>query len=76
MSRTIWKRSTRSTVTGIIDAETCRLVSDRIIVRELDRVTVHGRSARSVIYELIALAGGSTTPAAWVGACEDGLRLY
>jgi adenylate cyclase len=60
----------------IIGAETRRLAGGRIIVRELDRIAVHGRSAESVIYELLALADGRTTPPAWVRAYEDGLYLY
>ena len=60
----------------IIGAETRRLAGDRIVVWELDRVTVHGRSAESAIYGLLALADEGSTPPAWVGAYEDGLRLY
>jgi len=63
--------------TGIIvSAETRRVAGDRIVDRELDRVTVHGRFAKSSIYELIAPADGSTTSPAWVRTYEDGPRLY
>jgi adenylate cyclase len=60
----------------IIGAETRRPAGDRIIVRERDRVAVHGRSAESAIYELIALADEGATPPARVRTYGDGLRFY
>ena len=41
----------------IIGPETRRLAGDAISVRELDEITVKGRSAGLKIYELLGMAG-------------------
>lgn len=64
--------------TEIIIGETTRAaVGDRVVVRELDRVAVYGRTGSTGVYELIALSAGSTdAAAAWIAVYERGLALY
>ncbi len=64
--------------TEIIIGEATRAAAgDPVIVRELDRVAVYGRTGSTSVYELIALSAGSTDAAAvWIAAYERGLTLY
>ena len=59
----------------IIGDATRRLAGDGIVVRELDRLAVHGRAGGQVIYELLAMAGESATPD-WVASYEAGLAAW
>ena len=62
--------------TGIIIGEaTRREAGERIIVRELDRIAVYGKSEGSAIFELIALAENGAQPQ-WAATYEDGLARY
>jgi adenylate cyclase len=60
----------------IIGPETRRLAADHIVVRELDRLAVYGRAGGLQIYELLAMADETTTPAHWVSLYESGLACY
>jgi adenylate cyclase len=60
----------------IIGEETRRLAGDRIIVRELDRLTVYGREGGLAIYELLGVAEGGAEPPAWAALYERGLAAY
>jgi adenylate cyclase len=60
----------------IIGEETRRLAGDRIIVRELDRLTVYGREGGLAIYELLGVAEGGAEPPAWAALYEHGLTAY
>jgi len=60
----------------LIGPETRRQAGDAIVVRELDTLTVFGRTKELVVYELIAMADdfdGSTT---WIDIYEQGLAYY
>jgi adenylate cyclase len=59
----------------IIGEETRRLAGDRIVVRELDRLTVYGRVGGLAIYELLGLAEGGAAPS-WAAVYERGLAAY
>jgi adenylate cyclase len=59
----------------IIGEETRRLAGDRVQVRELDRLTVYGRSGGLAIYELLDVASGAAAPP-WVAVYERGLAAY
>jgi len=59
----------------IIGEETRRLAGDRVQVRELDRLTVYGRSGGLAIYELLDVAGGAPARP-WVALYERGLAAY
>ena len=60
----------------IIGEETRRLAGDRIHVRELDRLMVHGRAGGISIYELLDVAEDGATPPAWVALYDCGLAAY
>ncbi len=60
----------------IIGEETRRLAGDRIIVRELDRVAVYGRSGDTAVYELVALAQEGVTPPGWIAIYAAALGEY
>lgn len=64
--------------TEIMIGESTRAAAgDRVVVRELDRVAVYGRTGSTGVYELIALSGGAAdAAAAWIAAYERGLALY
>jgi adenylate cyclase len=60
----------------IIGPETRRLAGDHVLVRELDRLAVYGRTGGLQIYELLGMAdefGGSPS---WVQSYEAGLASY
>lgn len=59
----------------IIGEETRRLAGARIVVRELDRLTVYGRSGGMRIYELLGLADDGAIYE-WISPYEDALRSY
>ena len=60
----------------ILGEETRRLAGDRILVRELDRLLVYGRSGGIAIYELLGIAEDGATLPAWVALYERGLAAY
>lgn len=60
----------------LIGEETWRLASGHLHVRELDRLAVYGRSAGSVVYELLGLVGEDEDPSIWVRHYEAGLAAY
>jgi adenylate cyclase len=60
----------------IIGEETRRLAGAGIHVRELDRLTVYGRSGGLQIYELLAMAENGSAAPRWVGLYEAGLASY
>ncbi len=60
----------------LIGPETRRDADDAIIVRELDTLTVFGRTQELVVYELIAMADGIEGSHSWIEAYEQGLSLY
>ncbi len=60
----------------IIGEETRRLAGDRIVVRELDRLTVYGRSGGLAIYELVGLAEHGHVRPSWIALYESGLAAY
>jgi adenylate cyclase len=60
----------------IIGEETRRLAGDRILVRELDRLTVYGRAGGIAIYELLGIAENGAVLPAWVALFERGLAAY
>jgi adenylate cyclase len=60
----------------IIGEETRRLAGDRILVRELDRLMVYGRTGGIAIYELIDSAEGPAVTPEWVALHERGLAAY
>jgi adenylate cyclase len=60
----------------IIGEQTRHLAGDRILVRELDRVTVYGRQEGLRIFELIAITGEHASPPDWVALYEAGLVAY
>src|SRR3979409_2178047 len=60
----------------IIGEETRRLAGPRIHVRELDRLTVYGRSGGLQIYELLAMAETGSAAPRWVALYEAGLASY
>jgi adenylate cyclase len=62
--------------TIIIGPETRRLASDRIVVRELDRLAVYGRAGGLHIYELLGMAGECDDLRDWVAAYEAGLAAW
>jgi adenylate cyclase len=62
--------------TTIIIGEATRLAAgDRIVVRELDRIAVYGRTEGTAIFELVALAEDGAAPE-WIAAYDEGLVLY
>jgi adenylate cyclase len=60
----------------IIGEETRRLAGAGIHVRELDRLTVYGRSGGLQIYELLAMADDGSDAPHWVALYEAGLASY
>ena len=60
----------------LIGPETRREAADTIVVRELDTLTVFGRTKELVVYELIAMADGFDGSLAWIKAYEKGLAHY
>jgi adenylate cyclase len=60
----------------IIGEETRRLAGDRILVRELDRLMVYGRTGTLAIYELLGMAEPGTKPPEWIALYESGLAAY
>ena len=60
----------------IIGEETRRLAGDRILVRELDRLMVYGRTGGIAIYELLDIAETPAVLPAWVALHERGLAAY
>ena len=60
----------------IVGEETRRLAGDRILVRELDRLTVYGRGHGIAVYELLAMAEDGAALPAWVTLYELGLAAY
>jgi adenylate cyclase len=60
----------------IIGPETRRLASERIVVRELDRLAVYGRAGGLKVYELLGMADASAGTADWVRFYEAGLSSY
>jgi adenylate cyclase len=60
----------------IIGEETRRLAGADIHVRELDRLTVYGRSGGLQIYELLAMAENGSAAPRWVALYEAGLACY
>jgi adenylate cyclase len=60
----------------IIGEETRRLAGDRVHVRELDRLTVYGRTGGIAIYELLDIAEPGAAPPAWVALYDCGLAAY
>jgi adenylate cyclase len=62
--------------TIIIGPETRRLAGDRIVVRELDRLAVYGRSGGLQIYELLGITGAFDGALDWVASYEAGLAAW
>jgi adenylate cyclase len=60
----------------IIGEETRRLAGDRVHVRELDQLTVYGRTGGIAIYELLDFAEPGAAPPAWVALYDCGLAAY
>ncbi|MEM6656747.1 MAG: adenylate/guanylate cyclase domain-containing protein [Pseudomonadota bacterium] len=60
----------------LIGPETRHEAGDAIIARELDTLTVFGRSEELVVYELIAMSDGFDGSSAWIEAYEHGLAEY
>jgi adenylate cyclase len=61
----------------IIGQETRAAAGDAIVVRQLDRVAVYGRTGGLAIYELLGLAeGAKTSTPEWVRTYEAGLAAY
>ncbi|WP_170384116.1 adenylate/guanylate cyclase domain-containing protein [Ruegeria atlantica] len=60
----------------LIGPETRRQAADKILVRELDTLTVFGRTKELVVHELIAMADEIDGSLAWIEAYEQGLAYY
>jgi adenylate cyclase len=60
----------------IIGEATRRLAGNRILVRELDRLLVYGRSGGIAIYELLDIAENGAVLPPWVALYERGLAAY
>jgi adenylate cyclase len=60
----------------IIGPETRRLAGDAIVVRELDRLAVYGRTGGLPIYELLSMADDLTTLPDWIGLYEAGVAAF
>jgi adenylate cyclase len=60
----------------IIGEQTRRLAGNRILVRELDRLLVYGRSGGIAIYELLDIAENGAVLPDWVTLYERGLAAY
>jgi adenylate cyclase len=59
----------------LIGAETKRLIGDAMITREIDSISVYGRTGGLAVYELIGLIG-ETKDYPWRAHYEDGLAKY
>ena len=62
--------------TIIIGPETRRLAGKSIVVRELDRLAVYGRTGGLQIYELLGMAGEFDARPDWVDSYEAGLAAF
>jgi len=62
--------------TIIIGPETRRLAGERIVVRELDRLAVYGRTGGLQIYELLGMSGEFAGAPDWVKSYEAGLAAW
>jgi adenylate cyclase len=62
--------------TIIVGHDTRRLAGERIVVRELDRLAVYGRTGGLQIYELLGIAGEFDGPRDWVDSYESGLAAW
>lgn len=60
----------------IIGEETRRLAGNRVVVRELDRLTVYGRAHGMAVYELLGMAEDGAGPPRWAIQYESGLAAY
>ena len=62
----------------LIGAETKRLADDVMITREIDRITVYGKTEGLAVYELIGPMQGGNIDArpAWIAQYEEGLLKY
>jgi adenylate cyclase len=60
----------------IIGPETRRLAGDLVHTRELDRLTVYGRSGGLRIYELLSVKDDDGESFAWASSYEQGLAAY
>ena len=60
----------------IIGETTRREAGAAILVREIDRVALYGRTEGIAIFELIGLAGPASERADWVATYEAGLAAY
>lgn len=60
----------------IIGEETRRLAGDRILVRELDRLTVYGRAHGIAVYELLGMAEDNAVLPPCMALYESGLSAY
>jgi adenylate cyclase len=60
----------------IIGEETRRLAGERIQARELDRLTVYGRTGGIAIYELLDIVQPGAAPPEWVALYERGLAAH
>jgi adenylate cyclase len=59
----------------LIGAETKRLVEGAMITREIDRITVYGKTEGLAVYELIG-SGTGDARSAWIVHYEEGLLKY
>ncbi|WP_426436151.1 adenylate/guanylate cyclase domain-containing protein [Bradyrhizobium genosp. P] len=62
--------------TIIIGPETRRLVGNRIVVRELDRLAVYGRAGGLEIYELVGMADDGALARDWITPYQAGLAAW
>jgi adenylate cyclase len=60
----------------IIGEQTRRLAGDRILVRELDRLTVYGRAQGIAVYELLGMAEDHAILSPCMALYESGLSAY
>ncbi len=60
----------------LIGPETRREAGNAIIARELDTMEIAGRTEELVVFELIAMAGDTPEPPAWIAAYESGLAHF
>jgi adenylate cyclase len=59
---------------AVLSGETRALLGESFVTRELDRVSVYGRSGDTAIYELLEHQAGRKPE--WAEAYEEGLSLY
>jgi len=60
----------------IIGEKTRRLAGKQIYVRELDHLSIQGRSGELRIYELLGLSSDKWVPPNWLPLYEAGLDAY